>query len=138
VAEAPRPTAAADPPDPEVRETAQRRRFSAAYKVRILQEADACRGAGDLGALLRREGLYSSNLTVWRRQRDEGSRQALAARRRGRKAREPLVMENEKLRKANDRLTQRLRQAELILEIQKKASEMLGIPLRTLDDGGSD
>jgi transposase-like protein len=138
VAEAPRSTAPADAPDPEVRETPQRRRFSAAYKWRILQQADACRETGDLGALLRREGLYSSNLTVWRRQRDEGSLEALAAQKRGRKAPDPLALENEKLRRENERLQRRLRQAELIIEIQKKASEMLGIPLRSLDDGGSD
>jgi transposase len=138
VAEAPRSTASVDPPDPEVRETPQRRRFSAAYKLRILQEADACSGTGDLGALLRREGLYSSNLTVWRRQRDEGSLQALAPKKRGRKAADPLALENETLRRETERLQRRLRQAELIIEIQKKASEMLGIPLKTLDDAESD
>src|SRR5688572_17077357 len=73
-------------PDPEVPEKARRRQFSAAYKLRIVREADACARDGELGALLRREGLYSSHLATWRRQRDEGSLASLAPRRRGRPA----------------------------------------------------
>jgi transposase-like protein len=76
------------PPDPEVPEKRPRRRFTAKYKLQILQEADACTGPGQLGALLRREGLYSSNLTTWRRQRDQGLLDALSPKKRGRKEKE--------------------------------------------------
>ena len=115
-------------PDPEVAEKAKRRRFTADYKIRILREADACRGDGDIGALLRREGLYSSNLTAWRRQRDAIAREGLAARKRGRKAKQidPRVKE---LERENTQLKRKLKRAEMILDIQKKASELLGISL---------
>ena len=117
-------------PDPEVPERARRRYFSAQYKLRVLEEADACREPGEVGALLRREGLYSSQLTAWRRARREGSLQALAKPRgpQGRR-RDPVASENERLRKENAGLRRRLEQAQAILEIQKKASEILGIPL---------
>jgi transposase len=126
--------------DPEVPEKAKRRRFEAAYKLRILEEADRLTGPGELGELLRREGLYSSHLTSWRRQRDEGSLAGLAPRRRGRKAkrRDPLAKELDKLRRENQRLAERLRQAETIIDIQKKVSEMLGIPLASPDEGESE
>jgi len=139
VAEAPA-TGPASVPDPEVPDRPIRRRFTAEYKLRILRKADQCVEPGELGALLRREGLYSSHLTVWRRQREEGSLRALEPKKRGRKAngRDPVQRENERLRKENERLTQRLRQAELIIEIQKKASEMLGIPLRSPEPDESD
>jgi transposase len=88
---------AAGVPDPELVERPRRRRFSPAYKLRILQEADSCTRPGELGALLRREGLYSSNLSAWRRQRDEGALSALS-RPRGRPKADPLATENEKLR----------------------------------------
>ena len=115
----------------EVPEKAKRRRFEAAYKWRILEEADDAADPGAVGALLRREGLYSSHLASWRRQRDEGSLAGLTPKRRGRKAkrRDPLTKENEKLRRENQRLGERLRQAETIIEVQKKVSEMLGIAL---------
>lgn len=116
--------------DPEVPEkAAARRRFDEAYKRRILEEADRCTRPGQLGELLRREGLYSSLLSTWRRQRDQGVLDALRPKKRGRKAgrNDPLSRENERLRRENQRLAQRLRQAEAIIEVQKKVSEMLGI-----------
>jgi len=124
-------------PDPEVAEVAKRRRFSAEYKLRILQEADACRGDGDIGALLRREGLYSSSLTAWRRQRDAIAQEGLAARKRGRKAKQidPRIKE---LERENTQLKRKLKKAETILEFQKKASELLGISLENLDSEEND
>jgi transposase-like protein len=117
-------------PNPEVREKAQRRLYTAEYKLRILQETDCC-GEGQIGAILRREGLYSSHLTAWRRQRQAGLLAALRDHKRGRKAppANPLQAEVDQLRRENQRLNQRLQQAELILEIQKKVSTMLGLSL---------
>jgi hypothetical protein len=108
--------------------------------LRILRLADACTVPGSLGALLRREGLYSSNLTTWRRQRDAGTLSALTPKPRGRKAPgpDPLRLEHAQLRQENERLTRRLRQAELIIDVQKKVSQLLGIPLATAEAGGSD
>lgn len=128
------------PPDPEVSVKAARRRFTAADKLRILTLADACTVPGSLGALLRKEGLYSSNLTTWRRQRAAGTLSALTPKPRGRKAsdRDPLRRENAQLRQENERLTRRLRQAELIIDVQKKVSQMFGSPLRPSEAGGSD
>lgn len=106
--------------DPEVLAKATRRRFSAEYKLRILEQAAQCSGPGEVGSLLRREGLYSSHLAHWRKQREEGSLQALG-RKRGRKpSRTAEQVEIERLRRENDRLTQRLVQVELIVEVQKK------------------
>ena len=115
--------------DPEVRETKARRKFTAKYKLRILAEADRCSQPGELGALLRREGLYSSNLSTWRRQRQKGLLQAMSAKKRGRKHKEknPLASRVAQLEKENRRLEQKLKQAELIIEAQKKMSEILGI-----------
>jgi transposase-like protein len=122
--------------DPAVPEKPVRRRFTAEYKVRILREADRCTQPGQLGALLRREGLYSSHLTNWRRQRDAGTLAGLAPKHRGRKLapNAPLIAENERLKRENQRLTEKLRQAETILEVQKKLSEILGIPLPPTDN----
>ena len=102
--------------------------------------ADACTEPGSLGALLRREGLYHSNLTVWRRQRDAGTLEALKPKRRGRKAAapDPLVVEVDRLRKQNERLVKRLKQAELIIDVQKKVSQMLGIALETPEKSETD
>ena len=124
-------------PDPEVTERAKRRRFTAEYKLRILRKADACKGDGDVGALLRREGLYSSQLTAWRRQRDVIVKAGLKAGKRGPKAKvaDPQVKQ---LKRENARLKRRLERVELMLTIQKKASEMLGIPLNHPDKDEND
>ena len=118
------------PVDPEVPAKAKRRRFTAEYKLRVLEEAEASREPGEVAALLRREGLYSSHLAEWRRARRQGSLKALAKPRgpQGRR-RDRVAEENEQLRKENARLRRRLQQAQAILEIQKKASEILGTPL---------
>jgi transposase-like protein len=113
--------------DPEVNAKPERRRFSAEYKRRILEEADACTEAGQIGALLRREGLYSSNLVHWRRQRAEGALKALSPKKRGPKP-DPLADENAALRRRIERLETDLKRAETIIEVQKKLSELLGLP----------
>jgi transposase len=131
------PAAAA--PDPEVAERAARRRFSAAYKLQILRTAEACAGAGEVGTLLRREGLYSSHLTTWRRQREAGSLAALAAKKRGRPAAPsaPLARRIAELEPDNAALIRRLQRAETIIEVQKKLCTLLGIPLRSHGPDGS-
>ncbi len=117
------------PPDPEVPEKKPRRNFTAKYKLRVLAEADTCTRPGQLGALLRREGLYSSNLITWRRQREKGLLKAMTPKKRGRKRKEknPLTKKVAQLEKENWRLQQKLKKAELIIEAQKKMSEILGI-----------
>ncbi len=124
-------------PDPEVAERPTRRRFTAEYKLRILREADACKGDGDIGALLRREGLYSSHLVTWRHQREAIAHAGMAARKRGRQA-APVDPRVKPLERENARLRRRLQRAELILAIQKKASKLLGIPLHPPDSGETD
>jgi transposase len=127
-------TEGAPAPDPEVRVSpaspgkAQRRQFSAEYKRQILQEAEACTTPGEVGALLRREGLYSSHLASWRRQRERGELQGLTPTRRGRKA-NPEAAELERLRRENAKLRERLAQADTIIDVQKKVSQLLGVPL---------
>jgi len=118
------------PPDPEVHEKKARRKFTAKYKLQMLQEADACKEPGQLGAFLRSKGLYSSNLATWRRQRDEGLLDALAPKKRGRKEKEknPLAPRVAELERETKRLTRKLKRAEAIIEFQKKISEILGIP----------
>ena len=118
-------------PDPEVVPRAKRRRFNAEYKVRILEEADACSEPGEIGALLRREGLYSSHLTTWRRQREQGQLESLSPKKRGRKPSvdEALAKELAELKRENQRLENRLQQAETIIEVQKKLSGLLGLTL---------
>ena len=118
-------------PDPEVREKAVRRRFTAEYKLRILKEAESYKEQGQLGSLLRREGLYSSNLITWRRQREKGTLEALSPRKRGPKAKrpDPLAHRNAELERENKKLKKKLRQAETIINVQKKISEILQIPL---------
>lgn len=110
-------------PDPEVPEKIVRRKFTAAYKLRILKEAESCTIQGQIGALLRREGLYSSNLTSWRRQVNQG----LIPKKRGpvtQKA-DPHIRRNIELERENARLAHKLKQAELIIEVQKKVAELL-------------
>jgi transposase len=117
-------------PDPEVTETKPKRKFTAQYKLEILAKADRCTQPGQIGALLREEGLYSSNLTSWRRQRDNGVLKALSPQKRGRKNKErnPLSQQVASLQRENERLKKKLRQAETIIDVQKKISEILGIP----------
>lgn len=126
-------------PDPAVSETPVRRRFTAEYKLRILREADGSTEPGQLGALLRREGLYSSHLSTWRQQRDEGTLAGLTPKHRGRKANPdaPWIAENERLKRETQGLAAKLRQAETIIEVQKKLSELLGIPLPSPETTGS-
>lgn len=121
-------------PDPEVPEKAKRRRYSARYKQRILKEADQCE-PGQVGALLRREGLYWSNLQTWRRQREEGTLAALTPKKRGRKAapKNPLTGRVKELERENRQLRRKLQRAQIMLEIQKKVSALLGIPLAQLE-----
>ena len=118
-------------PDPEVVAKAKRRTFTAEYKQRILQEADsAATTPGGVGALLRREGLYSSHLVSWRRERRAGVLEALKPRKRGpRSERNPLAEENQKLRRQVGQLTEKLRKAEIIIDVQKKVAALLGHPL---------
>jgi len=137
-------TAAPAPPppansDPEVDSKAIRRRFSAKYKRRILQEADQG-GPGGIAALLRREGLYSSHLTTWRRQRKSGEIAGLEPHKRGKKPlpRNPLTAENEQLRRENARLQKRLHQAETIVDVQKKLCDLLGLTVPPIEQNGSD
>jgi transposase-like protein len=123
--------------DPEVVEKAKRRLFSPEYKLRVLREADGCRGEGEIGALLRREGLYSSHLTTWRRQRETGALVGMRARKRGPKGRaeDPRVKQ---LVRDNARLQRQLKQAVTIIDIQKKVAGILGIPLNTPELDESD
>lgn len=115
--------------DPEVVPKATRRQFSAAEKLRILQEADTCTQPGQIGALLRREGLYSSQLANWRRLRARGQLQALTPQQRGPKAvADPLAEELAALRRENARLQAQLTRAETIIDVQKKLSQLLGLP----------
>lgn len=122
------PTLPSGTPDPEVRAIAKRRQFSAAYKLALLAEADGLTETGAIGALLRREGLYSSHLSVWRREREAGALDALS-RRRGRKAK--LTAEQKRvavLEAQNTRLERELSQARLIIDVQKKLCTLLGLP----------
>ncbi len=112
----------------EVESKAPRRRFTREYKISILERADACTNPGEIGKLLRQEGLYSSHLCSWRGQRRKGILNALG-RKRGAKAKSPTQLENEKLRRENERLRKKLAHAEKIIDVQKKLSEVLGIPL---------
>ena len=115
----------------------QRRRFPAEYRLRILTEADACKKPGEVGALLRREGLYSSLLTNWRRQREAGALREMRGRRRGPTPR-PVDPRVKQLETENRRLQRKLQRAETIITLPKKVTEILGIPLTPLDDDESD
>ena len=123
------------PPDPQVIPKAERRRFNAEYKQRILAEADACTERGQIGALLRREGLYSSHLDTWRKQRQHGVLQALTPQKRGPKP-DPQAIAIAQLRRENEQLRTRLQRAEHIIEVQKKLAELLGtLPAETPSSG---
>jgi hypothetical protein len=118
------------PPDPEVSASAKRRLFSSSEKRRILTEADRCTEPGEIGALLRREGIYSSSLSAWRKQRKAAERAALEPQRRGRKA-DPAIAESHcvmALTKDNERLRRQLAQAHTIIDVQKKLCTLLGLP----------
>jgi len=123
-------------PDPQVVERPVRRAFTKAYKLDVLRQVDACTKDGQIGEILRREGLYSSNVRSWRFQYKHGRLDTPAS---GKRAAKPAAQDLRvpQLQRENARLQARLQQAELILEIQKKASEILGISLRTLDNEGS-
>jgi transposase len=120
-------------PDPEVTARHTRQRFTTHYKLEILRKADACTRSGQLGALLRKEGLYSSLLATWRRQREDG----LTAKKRGRK-RTPVDPHLKKLEQENRHLTRRLQKAEALLAFQKKVSELLQIPLKRFESDEDD
>ena len=115
-------------PNTEVVAKAKRRQYSAEYKLRILRELDTSQGFGETGALLQREGLYSSHLTSWRRQRERGELDGLGSQKRGPKA-DPQAVELARLQRENECLRERLRRAELIIDVQKKVSQMLGVSI---------
>jgi transposase len=133
------PLAAAAPSDPEVSAKAARRRFSAKYKRSILDEADKG-GQGAIAGILRREGLYSSNLTTWRKQRESGEIAGLEPRKRGKKAapKNPLAGEVHRLTRENRRLQKRLRQAEIIIDVQKKLCDVLGLTVPPIEQSEDD
>lgn len=114
-------------PDPEVPDRRPRRKFTAKYKLRVLQEAENCTAPGEVGALLRREGLYSSNLTAWRKQKEQGILQSVTPKKRGRKSKEknPLAQRVAELERANRKLQNKLKKAEIIIDVQKKISQIL-------------
>ena len=122
----------------EVLDRATRRRFSASYKLRIVQEAERCAESGELGSLLRREGLYSSHLTAWRRQYREGALSGLDGKRGRKVKRSSEERRIAELERENARLRRHLKRAETIIEVQKKASEILGIPLEDPDPNERD
>lgn len=124
---------APSPPEPEVLARPKRRRFSAEYKRRIVEEASRCTQSGQIGALLRREGLYSSHLVEWRRSQEPKTRSAGA----GRVASPHLSEQNRQLRRENAQLKRRLAQADAIIQVQKKVSDLLGITLAETPDDGS-
>lgn len=128
-----------DRPSSEVKPRASRRRFSRAYKLSILDEADACTKHGELGALLRREGLYSSHLSSWRGQRDRGELEG-ATKKRGPKPREvnPLDKRVTELERENAKLLRRAKRAEAMIEVQKKVSDLWGVTLPKSDDDERD
>lgn len=131
----------APPPDPEVPTDRPRRRtFTAEYKKRILEEADACSALGAVGVLLRREGLFSSHLTEWRRLRERATVAGLAPRKRGRKQKvvDAMATRVAELERDKLRLEQRLRTAEIIIDVQKKVSLLLGVPLSDPKNEGND
>lgn len=130
-----RPAASAQVPDPEVSARPARRRFTAQYKAQIVEEVSRCTQPGQIAALLRREGLVSSQLSLWRRQSRQGILKALRDDKRGRKpVHDSRDRELDRLRRENLRLTKRLKQAEIIIEIQKKAAALLGHPIEPIEN----
>ena len=123
---------AAAPPDPEVIEKPSRRRFSPGYKLRILEEVERCTELGEVGRILRREGLYSSSLTTWRKAVRDGSLKALSKKRGRKSEHNPLDETVRKLERQNARLENELRKAHLIIDVQGKVAELLGI---SFEDG---
>jgi len=121
--------------DPEVEPKAKRRRFGAAYKARILEEVD--QSPGQTGAILRREGLYSSHLTSWRKQRRVGTLKALG-KKRGPKSKSAVELENERLRKELARVQRELKKAQILIDAQKKLAEILGVDLPKIVENGDD
>ena len=118
------------PPNPEVAATAKRRQFSPSERRRILAAADRCDKIGEIGALLRREGIYSSQLATWRKQREATERAGLEPKKRGRKA-DPAIAEARRvaeLTRENERLRHKLAQAHTIIDVQKKLCTLLGLP----------
>jgi len=120
--------------DPEVIAKAKRRSFSAAYKTKILAEVEAAAGSGNIGEILRREGIYSSTLTGWRKERDAAIHSAFSQKRGPEPKNNPFTAENEKLRRQNRRLEEELRKAEIIIDVQKKVAMLLGRPLPPIPD----
>jgi transposase len=118
---------------PEVTPKAKRRSFRAVYKKKILAEVDAAAGTGSIGEILRREGIYSSTLTGWRKERDAAVDNVFSQKRGPEPKHNPLAGENEKLRRRNQRLEEELRKAEIIIDVQKKLSMLLGRPLPAPD-----
>jgi transposase len=119
----------ASSPDPEVPAKPERRKFSAEDKKRILEETDRAVEHGGVGAILRREGIYSSTLHGWRKERDAAVRKAFSQKRGPQTKRHPLSSENEKLRRQNQRLQEELEKAHIIIDVQKKVAKLLGHPL---------
>jgi transposase-like protein len=120
---------AAPRPNPEVVARAKRRRYTAEYKQRILAQADAAKGSGEIGAVLRRNGLYSSHLVKWRREREAGILEGLAPQKRGPKVKvDARAVEFQKLQRENERLADQLRKAEIVIDVQKKVAMLLGRP----------
>lgn len=120
-------------PDPEVEPKASRRKFSVAYKLSILEQAEQCSEPGEVGALLRREGLYSSHLSKWRQQQQ--AEQLDQSQKRGRKS-NPQATELARLQQENERLKAKLERAELIIEAQKKLCQLLNLPLYEVEKDG--
>jgi len=125
----------ASSPDPEVPAKAQRRRFGAEDKKRILEEVDRAAGHGGIGVVLRREGIYSSTLHGWRKERDAAVHQAFSRKRGPRTQRNPLTGENEKLRRQNQRLQEELEKAHIVIDVQKKVAKLLGYPIAEVPNG---
>ena len=112
-------------PDPELAERPRRRRFTAEYKLGVLRGAEACTRKGEIGAMLRREGLYTSHLTAWRKQRDAGALEGLAPRKRGPRGPRPEQVENEQLRRRAERAEAELDTARRVIEVQGNVSALL-------------